>query len=53
MLKESVEVEDEEIISSLKDLVKSKIASFAVPNIFIVRTLAPPPPPPPGYLCRG
>ena len=40
MLKEGVAVEEEVIFSALKDLVKSKIAAFAIPNAFLVCSVA-------------
>ena len=36
ILKDGVVVEDEEIVKSLKDLVRKKIAAFAVPTAFVV-----------------
>ena len=36
ILKDGVVVEDEEIVKSLKELVRKKIAAFAVPTAFVV-----------------
>ena len=36
ILKNGVKVVEEEVITGLKELVKKKIASFAVPNGFLV-----------------
>ena len=36
MLKEGLKVDEEEVTESLKELIKRKIASFAVPNMFLV-----------------
>ena len=36
ILKDGVVAEDEEIVKSLKDLVRKKIAAFAVPTAFVV-----------------
>lgn len=36
ILKDGVVAEDEEIIKSLKDLVRKKIAAFAIPTAFVV-----------------
>lgn len=39
ILKAGVEIEDRDIIDTLKDLVKKKIAAFAVPTAFLVSLL--------------
>jgi acyl-coenzyme A synthetase/AMP-(fatty) acid ligase len=36
ILKDGVVVEQEEIVQSLKDLVRKKIAAFAIPTAFVV-----------------
>ena len=36
ILKDGVTVEQEEIVQSLKDLVRKKIAAFAIPTAFVV-----------------
>ncbi len=36
ILKSDVEIKDEDIVGSLKELVKKKIAAFAIPTAFLV-----------------
>ena len=36
ILKDGVVVEQEDIVQSLKDLVRKKIAAFAIPTAFVV-----------------
>ena len=37
ILKDGVKDEEEEVVKGLKEIVKKKIAAFAVPNAFLVR----------------
>lgn len=37
ILRDGVEAEDKEIVKSLKELVRKKIAAFAIPTAFVVR----------------
>jgi len=39
ILKSGISIENEEIISSLKELVRKKIAAFAIPTAFLVSQL--------------
>ena len=36
ILRDGVDAEDKEIVKSLKDLVRKKIAAFAIPTAFVV-----------------
>ena len=38
ILKNGVDAKQEEIVQSLKDLVRKKIAAFAIPTAFVVRS---------------
>ena len=37
ILRDGVDTKEEDIIASLKDLVRKKIAAFAIPTAFVVR----------------